>query len=103
MTIKKPIIHAASAMAYIVGLFLLLFFGISEPDSPDPALMPVIMLSLFVLSAAIMGYLFLGEPLMLYLDGKKKEAVRFFYQTVLSFAVFTMLAIIAQLTVFSGV
>lgn len=94
---KKPIIHAATAMSYIVGLFLLLFFGIGEPNSPDPALMPVIMLSLFVLSAAIMGYLFLSEPLMLYLDGKKKEAVQFFYQTVLWFAVFTALVIIGQL------
>ena len=98
---KKPIIHAAAAMGYIILLFLLLFFGISEPDTPDTVMMPIIMISLFVLSAAIMGYLFLAEPLMLYLDGKKKEAVQFFMYTVGSFGLFTLLAIGAQLIVFS--
>lgn len=98
---KKPIIHAAAAMGYIILLFLLLFFGISEPDTPDTVMMPIIMISLFVFSAAIMGYLFLAEPLMLYLDGKKTEAVQFFMYTVGSFGLFTLLAIGAQLIVFS--
>jgi len=40
------------------------------------------MLSLFTLSAAVMGYLFAAEPIMMYLDGKKKEAVNFFFTTV---------------------
>lgn len=97
---KKPIIHAAAAMGYIILLFLLLFFGISEPDTPDTFMMPIIMLSLFVLSAAIMGYLFLAEPLMLYLDGKKKEAVQFFFQTVGSFAMFTFVIVAVQLIFF---
>lgn len=98
---KKPIIHASAAMGYIILLFLLLFFGISEPDTPDTFMMPIIMLSLFVLSAAIMGYLFLAEPLMLYLDGKKKEAVQFFAQTVGSFAILTFITVAVQLIFFN--
>jgi len=46
------------------------------------------MLSLFVLSAAIMGYLFLSEPLQLFLENKKQEAVTFFAKTVGIFACF---------------
>jgi nitrate reductase NapE component len=36
-----------------------------------------------------MGYLFLSEPLMLYFDGKKQEAVTFFFTTVGTFAIIT--------------
>lgn len=53
------------------------------------------MLSLFVLSVTVMGLLFLGKPLTLYLDGQKKEAVRFFFSTVGIFAGLTLLAFVA--------
>jgi hypothetical protein len=44
------------------------------------------MLGLFVLSAALMGYLFLYEPFNLYMENRKQEAVLFFGRTVLFFA-----------------
>lgn len=45
-------------------------------------IIPIAMLLLFVTSASITGALVLGRPLLWYLDGKKKEAVRLFIQTV---------------------
>jgi valyl-tRNA synthetase len=65
------------------------------PDTPDKGglLIPMVMLSLFTLSAAVMGYLFVSEPLMMYFDGKKKEAVSFFLTTVASFAAVTLVLV----------
>ena len=56
-------------------------------------LAPVVFLSLFTLSAAVMGYLFCYQPLQLYIDGKKKQAVNLFLHTTLIFGCFTALAL----------
>ncbi|HVZ76283.1 MAG TPA: hypothetical protein VG934_03400 [Candidatus Paceibacterota bacterium] len=90
--IKKPFYNAVLAAGYIVGLVYFIFTFIAQPNTPDSEsslLVPIAMLSLFVLSAAVMSYLFLYEPLMLYFEGKKQEAVRFFLQTTGIFALIT--------------
>lgn len=66
----------------------------AAPNTPDNFFSPVVALSVFVLSAAVMGYLFVGETLQLYLNGEKKQAVSFFASTVLCFAVLTIVAVI---------
>ena len=38
-------------------------------------------LMLFVFSALLTGYLVLGKPIMMYVDGQKKEAVRLLFYT----------------------
>lgn len=43
---------------------------------------PIAFLLLFVLSASVVGALVLGRPILLYLDGFKKEAVKLFGYTV---------------------
>jgi hypothetical protein len=48
---------------------------------------PIAMLSLFVFSAATMSYLFMYEPLQLFLEGKKKDAVNLFIKTLFVFAI----------------
>ncbi len=40
------------------------------------------MLLLFVTSAAITGFLVFGKPAMLYIDGKKKEAISLLGYTI---------------------
>ncbi len=47
-------------------------------------------LLLFTLSAIVVGSLVLGKPLMLYLDGSKKEAVKLLLLTILILAVITI-------------
>lgn len=96
----KPFINAILAEAYIVCLVLLMNFGPKGPDE-NTIIIPIAMLSLFVLSAAIMGYLFLSRPLELFLDGKRGEAMSFFMQTVATFAGITLLAFILWMTLFT--
>jgi hypothetical protein len=89
----KPFYNAVLAAGYIVGLVYFIFTFIAQPNTPDSEqsiLVPVAMLSLFVLSAAVMGYLFLYEPLTLYLDNKRQEAVQFFLATTGIFAIITL-------------
>jgi hypothetical protein len=68
--------------------------NVGAPDTPDTFFAPIAALSLFVLSVAVMGYFFFGEPLQLFLDGEKKRAVAFFMQTVISFAAITAIILI---------
>lgn len=49
------------------------------------------MLLLFVISATVTGFLILGKPITLYLDGAKKEAFRFLAMTVGWLAAFLVL------------
>ena len=88
---KSPYLNALLAGLYIVGIVFLIS-TLAEPNTPDneTLLVPMMMLSLFVLSAAVMGFLFVAEPLTLYLDGKREEAVKFFLTTVASFALITV-------------
>lgn len=89
----KPFLNATLAAAYIVLVaFTMNSFARLAPEegSGDTILAPIVFLSLFTLSAAVMAYLFAYEPLRLYLDGKKEEALSFFLKTLASFAVFTV-------------
>ncbi len=52
----------------------------------DNIFMPIAALSLFVFSASSMGYLFLYQPLQLFLDGEKKKSVDLFLKTLATFA-----------------
>ena len=85
---RNPYLNSVYAEAYIVIVAAVIRL-VSRPNTPDTFFDPIAALSLLVLSAAVMGYLFVGVPLELYLDGEKKRAVAFFMRTVLGFAVLT--------------
>jgi hypothetical protein len=84
---KKPLYNALAAFLYIVGIVLLMNWAGNNDILETSLLMPIMMLSLFTLSAAVMAYLFLYQPLMLYLEGKKKDAVNLFIKTLLIFSI----------------
>jgi hypothetical protein len=89
---KKPFIHALAAALYIVVIVLVVqFFGSTLKGQPDTIIIPMTMLSLFVLSAAVMGFLFLSEPFYLFMENRKQEAVALFGKTVGFFACFVVL------------
>jgi len=84
---KNPIYNAIAALIYIV-LIVLLINSVTRIEALEASLlMPILMISLFTLSAAVMGYIFCYQPLRLYLDGKKEEAVKLFLKTVAIFAI----------------
>src|SRR3989344_5352184 len=88
---KNPFINALAAAIYIVVIVLIINAMTSFSSSEDTILIPMAMLSLFVLSAAVMGFLFVFEPTRLLLENKKQESVRFFAKTVGTFALFVVL------------
>ena len=58
---------------------------------------PIAFLMLFVLSATIVGALVLGRPILFYLDGLKKEAVKLFIYTVGCLLALTIIVIATRL------
>jgi len=95
---KNPYLNSVYAEVYII-LVAWIMRHVGAPNTPDTFFDPIAALSLIVLSVAIMGYLFLGEPLQLYLDGAKKQSVTFFMKTLLSFAVITLIALVIVHTI----
>src|SRR6185437_7326277 len=91
---KNPFLNALVATLYITAVATIPFFGKTLFGPENSFLIPIAMISLFTLSAAVMGYLFLYQPLLLLLDGRKKQAVKLFLQTVATFAGITILLFI---------
>lgn len=90
---KNPYLNSIYAEAYIIIVVSIMHY-VGKPNTPDKFVDPIAALSLLVLSAAVMGYLFLGEPLQLYLEGEKKRSITFFMQTVISFAAITAISLV---------
>lgn len=97
---KNPIVNALSASIYIILVVAIINVIMkTQGNKPDSAFAPIIFLSLLTLSVAIMGYIFFYQPVVLLIDGKKKEALNLFVQTV---AVFGVITALVSITVFSG-
>ncbi len=91
---RNPYINALVAALYIVFVVLLITYGPAYVrDKPDTILAPMAMLSLLVFSVALMGYLFFLQPVQMFLEGQKREAVELFTKTLGSFAVITGIAL----------
>ena len=98
---KNPFYNALFAIVYIAFLVSGVFYGSQHLDGviEETIFLPMGFLATFVLSAALMGYLFLYQPLLLIIDGKREEGVTFFLKTVGAFAIATALVIITALVV----
>ena len=92
---KNPIINAISASGYIILVVTAIHFvSQTQGEKPDTILAPITFLSLLTLSVAVMAYLFFYQPLQLFIEGKKKEAVSLFVKTVGLFAIFPTVVLI---------
>ena len=97
---RNPYSSAFLAAAYIVFVVLLISYGPAYVrDKPDTILAPMAMLSLLVFSVVLMGYLFFLQPVQMFLEGQKREAVDFFTKTLGAFAVITGVALAVAFTV----
>lgn len=88
---NSPIINAFFAVLYVTGVAIFMFYAPKIFRGGDTVAIPIAMLSLFVSSAAIMGFIFLSKPVQFYFDGEKKNAVSLFLKTLGFFAGFTIL------------
>jgi hypothetical protein len=68
-------------------------------NKPDTFFAPITVLFILTLSVAIMAYLFFYQPVMFFIEGKKKAAVDLFVKTVGIFAIITVVVLIL---LFSG-
>ena len=92
---QNPLYNALLASGYIVLVVTVMTSFVDKADGPERGiLVPLTILSLFVLSAAVMSYIFFYQPIMLYMDGKKTEAVNLFLKTLGFFAGITIVLLV---------
>ena len=70
------------SVVYVFLVSLLIYGGGTIFGNGDNLWGPFAFLLLFVLSAAIMGVLVLGRQVLLYLEGKKKDAIKILLLTI---------------------
>jgi len=90
-----------SACGVILYVLLIAYVmtNLEKSFGPRPGLLgPFLFLLMFVLSAAIVGSLIFGKPTLMYLGGKKKEAIITFIYTLVWLAtiVVTILAFVVR-------
>ena len=97
---KNPLINALSASVYIVLVITVMTFA-TKPlqNKPDTFFTPIVFLSLLTLSVAVMAFLFFYQPVVLLIDGKKKEAINLFAKTI---GVFAVITVVLLTLLFSG-
>lgn len=88
---KNPWINALAAALYVVVVAVVMYYGPRMAGRANSVIVPIAVISLFTLSAAVMGYVFLYQPVQLYFDGEKINAVNLFVKTVAVFASITAL------------
>ncbi|MFA5130574.1 MAG: hypothetical protein WC477_06725 [Patescibacteria group bacterium] len=85
----------ACALGVLVYVYLISLLASikNKPFDGDPLLAVPFVLLLFIISATITGSLVLGKPIMLFISGKKKEAITFFL-SVLGWLILSLLLIV---------
>lgn len=99
--LKYACINSLLTAGYIWLVASFLFYGPQYFDfagKPDTVFAPIMILMLFVFSAAITATLVMGRPVLWYLDGKKREAVSLFLYTLAAFFVIMLSAFVVLVT-----
>ena len=89
--------HSLGVLAYVSLVVLFMSNAQSIFGKNDNFLTGVMVLLIFILSALVIGSLVLGRPILLYLDGKKAEAVKLLFYTIISLAIILAIVILACL------
>ena len=95
--ILKSFLNAGGVFIYVSGIVWTLFNGSKFFGEVTGIAVPILMLLLFLVSACVTGALVLGKPILLYMDGMKKEALTLFLATVGWLAVFLIIIAVASL------
>lgn len=88
---KSALFNSLGVAAYIVAVSLLMQNGQSLFGNGNQFTSSVGVLAVVVLSAAVVGTLIFLKPVMLYLDGLKKESITLLTYTIGFFAVYTLI------------
>jgi hypothetical protein len=91
---KTALINSVATALYIILVGTFMYYGtIIKIGRDNVFLAPIAMLFLFVFSAALTGFLMIGKPAQMYVDGKKKEAISLLTYTLVFFSIITLVAI----------
>jgi hypothetical protein len=92
---KTALVNSLLTALYIIAVGAFMYYGSQVKIGKDNAfLAPIAMLLLFVFSASLTGFLVVGKPLQLYIDGKKKEALSLLFNTLLFLFIITVASIL---------
>ena len=91
--VKWSFLMAAGELVYISLVATFMQSGEKSFGKEVGILGPVAFLLLFVFSASLSGAIVLGKPTLLYLEGKKKDAITLFGFTLSWFFVFFLVAL----------
>src|SRR3990167_9690968 len=96
---RNAFVNAGATIIYIMLISSFMFYVPEHfnSNSEDVVLMPILMLSLLVFSAALVGIFIFARPVMWYLDGKRKEAIHLLTYTL---GIFLVITIVILLTLF---
>jgi hypothetical protein len=95
--LKYSLIGAGITTAWILIVVSIIFNAealFSDRVPEDNLLIPVVMLHVFVISAAVTSMGVFGRPLMWYLDGRKKDAVMLAIYTIVLLVIAGLLILI---------
>ena len=97
----NPFYNALFAISYIMVLVTAIFHGsnILKDVVEESIFLPMGVLATLVLSVALMGYLFFLQPVQMFLEGQKHEAVELFTKTLGAFAIITGIILAVAFTV----
>ena len=90
--IIRGLLHSFGVLLYIIVLTI--FFSQANSwlgQTDHKILSPLLAMLLFVFSALLTGGLVLGKPIMLYIDGQKKEALKLLLFTGGGLLIFTVI------------
>ncbi|MCX6800374.1 MAG: hypothetical protein NT091_04485 [Candidatus Falkowbacteria bacterium] len=93
--VRRGAVHAIGVFTY--ARLLAIFFSKASDwfGKEDKSIItPVAGLMLFMFSALVTGGLVLGKPLMLYVDGQKKDGVKLLFFTGMGMFVLMLLAFV---------
>jgi len=90
---KHSLINASATALYII-IVSTFIYSLSNfaPDEKKTILIPIAMLMLLVFSVALVGTLIFGKPILWFLEGKKKEALKLLVYTLAILLILVILA-----------
>ncbi len=92
--IKSALINSLSAAVYVIIVGSFLYYGPSRFGPINSVIVPIALLLLLVLSAALLGLIIFAKPVMMYLNDSKKEALQLVSYTVAFLAAVTVIALV---------
>lgn len=96
---KEGFLYSLGTAVYIVLVSLFMNNAEKFLGKEDTIFSGIAFLLLFTLSAIVVGGLMIGKPIMLYIDGKKKNAIQMFACNAGWLVVFFAIALILLTTI----